>query len=362
MSVLYVLERLVRRSFGRVERVMKIGIVGYQGSGKSSLFEWLTGEPADPALAHTTQSAMATVRDDRVEALCDIYHPKKVTQAALELIDTPGLSRTHEDSATRLAMIREAGCLVVVVATFAGRDGRTDLQSFEEDLLLADLDIVSRRVERVREQLKKPRTDREALTHELETLEPVQQAMENGQRLATIDLTNEQRRVIRPFQLFSDKPRFVIFNVDEEETEPEKYLRLLPPDQPGEAIAVSLQRELARLDEAERAAFCEEMGVAVADRDELVRRIMDASGQMLFFTVGEKEVRTWLLHKGGTAVEAAECIHTDLARGFIRAEVMKCDDLIRLGSEREVKAQHLMRQEHKDYEVQEGEILLIRHN
>src|SRR5262245_18869293 len=125
----------------RLERltdcIMKIGIVGYQGSGKSTLFHWLTGVRADPALAHVSQSAMAPIPDERIEPLCGIYHPKKVTQAALEIVDTPGLARTHEGNAARLALIREAGCLLLTVAAFGGADPIVDLRTFEEDLLLA---------------------------------------------------------------------------------------------------------------------------------------------------------------------------------------------------------------------------------
>src|SRR4051812_19684940 len=124
---------------------MKIGIVGYQGSGKSALFSWLTGVAADPAAVHSGQSAMAAVPEPLVEPLCKIYSPKKVTLASLELVDTPGLSRTHEGNATRLAIIREVGCLVLVVAAFAGSDPLVDLESFEEDLLLTDMEIVSGR-------------------------------------------------------------------------------------------------------------------------------------------------------------------------------------------------------------------------
>ena len=116
------------------------------------------------------------------------------------------------------------------------------------------------------------------------------------------------------------------------------------------------------MDEAERQEFCEEMGIVREDRDALVRRLMEASGQMLFFTAGEKEVRSWIHRRGGTAVEAAGMIHTDLARGFIRAETMQCDDLFRLGSEREVKAQNLMRREHKEYVIQDGDVITIQHN
>src|SRR5215217_4108437 len=125
---------------------MKIGIVGYQGSGKSTLFEWLTGIKPDPALAHSSQSAMAPVPEPRVDDLCKIYQPKKVTLASLELVDTPGLSRTHEGNATKLALIREAGCLIHVVGAYdASRDAIADCRTFEEDLLLADLQIVTGR-------------------------------------------------------------------------------------------------------------------------------------------------------------------------------------------------------------------------
>src|SRR4029077_14906478 len=136
---------------------MKIGIVGYQGSGKSTLFHWLTGVAPDAALAHVSQSAMAPIPEARIEELCGVYKPKKITMASLEIVDTPGLSRTHEGNAARLALIREAGCLVLVVAAFGGRDPLTDLASFREDLLLADLEIVSGRVGRLRESVKKPR-------------------------------------------------------------------------------------------------------------------------------------------------------------------------------------------------------------
>jgi ribosome-binding ATPase YchF (GTP1/OBG family) len=126
------------------------------------------------------------------------------------------------------------------------------------------------------------------------------------------------------------------------------------------AVPAGLELELARMSPEDRAEFEEEMGVGGTDRDQLVRTIMDAAGQMLFFTTNKNEVRSWLLRKGGTALEAAGTVHTDMARGFIRAEVMTTADLLRLGSEREMKAQHLVRQESKDYVVQDDDILLIR--
>jgi ribosome-binding ATPase YchF (GTP1/OBG family) len=142
----------------------------------------------------------------------------------------------------------------------------------------------------------------------------------------------------------------------------DKFEAMVPEGTSVYAFSLALENELAGMEEAERAEFCQEMEVEAFDRDQLIRKIMDVSGQMLFFTAGDKEVRTWMIHRGGTAVEAAENIHTDLARGFIRAETMNIDDLIRAGSERELKAQGLVRQEPKDYVIQDGDILLIRHN
>ncbi len=340
---------------------MKIGVVGYQGSGKSSFFEWITGAKADPALSHTTQAAMAAVPDARVAQLCNIYRPKKITQASLEIVDTPGLNRTHEGNAAKLAAIREAGCLAIVVAAFGGNDPAADLSNFEDDLLIADLDIVTGRVERLREALRKPRPNREEQQKELEALEPLHAALEAGTALHAVQMTPEQSRAIRSFQLFSEKPRMVIVNAADDDPDPERLVAL-GGTAPTVAVSLSLQLALLQMEDQERAAFCAEMGVTLCDRDAVIRTLMDASGQMLFFTAGEKEVRTWMIHKGGTALDAAAGIHTDLARGFIRAETMTCDDLIRLGSEREVKAHNLLRREPKDYVIQEGDILMIQHN
>jgi ribosome-binding ATPase YchF (GTP1/OBG family) len=339
---------------------MKIGLVGYQGSGKSALFEWLTGIPADPSLSHTVQSAMATIVDDRIQQLCQIYAPKKVTQASLELIDTPGLSRTHEGNAARLSLIREAGCLVQVVAAFDGTDAAADLQRFEEDLMLADLEIVTGRVERLTESVKKPRPNRDEQKAELDAIQPLLQLLEEGRPLTDIKLSPEQEKATRSFQLLTQKRRMAIVNTADDEPQPDRFTSRSTSAIPVFAVPIGLEAELARMSPSEQAEFRAEMGVESYDRDGLIRAIMQQSGQMLFFTAGEKEVRSWLIPQGATAVEAADSIHSDLARGFIRAEVMNCADLIRLGSERQVKANNLMRQEPKDYVIQDGDILNIR--
>ena len=341
---------------------MKIGLVGYQGSGKSTLFHWLTGVAADPALSHTGQSGMASVPDPRLQRLADLYRTKKITVAAIEIVDTPGLSRKHEGNAARMAMIREADCLVFVAAAFGNTDPLADLRSFDEDLLLADMEIVSGRIHRVGESLKKPipRQEHQVLEHELNVLKILLAAMESGQALTEIQMTEEQRKVTRAFRLFCEKTRVVIVNTADDEQHPERFAQWSTESVPVLAIPAGLELELSKMTPRDRADFEKEMGLVGTDRDHLIRTLLKHSSQMTFFTAGEKEVRTWLIRQGGTALEAADGIHTDLARGFIRAEVMSVGDLLRLGSEREIKAQHLMRQEHKDYVVKEDDIVFIR--
>jgi len=342
---------------------MKIGLVGYQGSGKTTLFEWLTGHAPDPSLSHSTQSALAIVPDQRVADLCEIYRPKKITRAALEIVDTPGLSRKHVGNAARLALIREAGCLVQVVAAFNGANPATDLNSFAEDLLLADLEVVTNRLERLRESLKKPRPNRTEQEAELQCLEPILAMLEDGQSLANVEFSSEQDKFTRSFGLLSRKRRLGLINVGDDETDLQQYGERLSNDRVKVlAVPVGLEQELALMTEKEAAEFREEMGLVSFDRDGLIRTLMELSGQMLFFTAGEKEVRTWMIREGATALEAADSIHSDMARGFIRAETMSCQDLLRLGSERELKAQNLMRQESKDYVLQDGDILNMRFN
>ena len=340
---------------------MKIGLVGYQGSGKSTLFSWLTGVVADPALAHASQSAMAAVPDDRVAPLCEVYHPKKITLAALEIVDTPGLARSHEGNAARLAVIREVGCLVLVVAAFAGSDPLDDLASFEEDLLLADMETVSNRIERLRESVKKPRPSRDADLAELALLEPLlATALETSTASRERALTDDERKAISSFRLLTQKPKLIVINLADDDDQPDRFTQKLGERERNHAARVGLEVELAKMEPTERADFEQELGLAGSRRDDVLRLLLDASGQMLYFTAGDKEVRTWMLDKGGTALDAAANIHTDLARGFIRAETMRCEDLIRLGSEREIKANNLSRQEPKDYVVRDGDILHIR--
>ena len=345
---------------------MKIGIVGYQSSGKSSLFHWLSGVEPDPALAHRGQSTMVPVPDERVEGLAQVYQPKKITLASLELVDTPGLSKSHEGNATRLGLIREAGCLVVVIKAYGDSDPWADLSRFDEDLLLADLEIVTGRIERLRESVKKPKPNRQEELALIDTLTPLAGLLESGKPLHQAPLTEDQQRAIRSFSLLTEKPRLTVLNLADDDGDAQKWVDTWVERGSSAdtlvAVPVGLQLELALLSTTDREDMVREMGLVIHDRDPLIRRLLEISGQTLFFTAGDKEVRTWLLPQGESAVQAAGNIHTDMARGFIRAEVMRCEDLFRLGSEREVKAQKLMRQEPKDYVIQDGDVVFIKFN
>jgi hypothetical protein len=303
-----------------------------------------------------TQTATAPVPDERLDNLAAIYVPKKITRAALTIVDTPGLSRSHEENAARLGLIREAGCLVMLVAAFQGADPRRELQSFEEDLLWADLAIVTGRMERLRQSLAKPRPTREQDKAELERIEPLAGHLETGRPLREFPMSPDQAAAIKSFQLLTEKPRLVVVNQADELPAGE-----IDVGEPRAALAFSvrLQLDLESLNPAEREAFCHEMGVAPFAKERLIRELVRASQQIVFFTAGDKEVRSWLIRAGATAEDAAASVHTDLARHFVRAERMTCADLFRLGSEREVKAHHLMHKEPRSYVVQEGDILYI---
>ena len=276
---------------------MKIGIVGYQSSGKSTLFEWLTGIRPDPALAHTLQSAMAEVPDERIAPLVKIYEPKKITRAVLELVDTPGLSRTHEGNAARLGRLREAGCLILVVSGFGGADPIADLKTFQEDLLLADLQIVTNRVERLQEGLRKPKPgrEREQDQAELAHLQPLLETLEAGRPVQEANMTDEQLKAVRSFRLLTQKPTMVVVNLADDD-DPKRFAAQAAAMQAENveliAIPLGLELELVRMSPDDCAEFVAEMGLSPADHDDLLRKIMTVSGQFLYFTAGEKEVRT----------------------------------------------------------------------
>ena len=342
---------------------MKIGLVGYQGGGKSTIFELLTGVAPDVSKAHTGQLGVSVLPDERFDRLVALFQPKKITPAQLELFDTPGLSRDrHEQNSPRLAIIREAAALVQVVGTFAGCDALADVAAFADDLVLADLQVVSNRIVRLRKDVKKPRPDRDVLQAELEALEPVEAVLNDGNTLGDFEFSEVQAKLVKSFALLTQKQRLIALNTAEADVDASVAQELVAQGHRVVAAPFGLELEMQALADDERAEFAAEMGLGDPSRERLLRAVFEVTDQITFYTCAEKEVHAWLLKRGSTALDAAGSIHTDLARGFIRAEIMAVEDLLRLGSEREVKAAGLHHVEAKDYVVSDGDELLVRFN
>ncbi len=340
---------------------MKIGLVGYAGSGKSTAFELLTGIKPDPAKVHSGQVGVAVLPDKRFDRLVELYHPKKTTPTRIELFDTPGLNRSQQEgNAQKLGVIREAMALVHVIGQFAGADPVADAEAFFDDIVLADLQVVSNRVEKLRKDSTKPRPDRDELKAELEALQPIVDQLEAGHALLDFEFSELQEQVCRSFSLLSRKHQLLVLNTADSAVDDEVVATLRGRGHAVVSAPIGLELEVQSLPPDEREEFGREMGLEGSSRDNLLQAIFSVTNQLTFYTCDEKEVHGWLLTKGSTAIEAAHSIHSDLARGFIRAEVVATEDLLRLGSEREVKAAGLHHVEGKDYVVRDGDEIVIR--
>lgn len=340
---------------------MKVGIVGYSGAGKSTVFQWLTGVTPDPGKAQVGQTGVCKVPDARLDYLSGLFRPKKTTPATLDFLDTPGLLATERrDNPRRLGILREGGGLVIVLNGFSEGDLAGQLKRFREELVFADLEIVTNRIGRLEDQLKKPRPakEKEAQQAELDLLRRINAGFEAGQTPAELGLKPDEELLIRSFQMLTLKPELVLVNCDSGlvDPPPAELVALAPT---AKKVAPKLEMELAELSEAEQKEFMGEMGLPGFARDETIRHIYAAMGQVVFFTVGEDECRAWPLARGADAVEGAGQIHTDLARRFVRAEVVAYDDFVRVGSMKEAKSQGVYRLEGKTYVVQDGDIMHI---
>ena len=337
---------------------MRVGLVGFAGSGKSTLFELLTGTTPDPGRIHAGQAGVATLTDPRLDFLATLHKPKKVTPASVEFLDTPGLMPgTHADNPQRLALIREGDALLIVLNGFSGGDPAAQLTAFRDEMLFADLGVVTTRVERLEASLKKPRPDRESLAKELEIVKAVHAVLDEGKTVATLGLSAEEKKPLRSFGLLTDKPDVVVLNSLHGQPIPASLQAIASQVL---AIDAKLELELSQLDPTERSAFMTDMGITELGKDRIIRCAYDAVGIITFFTAGEPEVRGWNLERGATAVAAAGKIHTDLAKGFIRAEVTAYDDLFQAGSVKEAKARHLQRLEGKEYIIKDGDVVYFR--
>jgi ribosome-binding ATPase YchF (GTP1/OBG family) len=300
---------------------LEVGIVGLSSSGKSMLFEALTGTRA------SSEVGMAAIPDPRLQQLADVVHARKVTHAAIRVVEVRGTGPAL------LGNLRQVDALLVVLDGFSGtRVAADDLETLRLELLVADRDHVERRLERVAKQAK---SGDPKLRREVEQLEQLLAHLDAGSTLA--DCRDELPPELEPL---TAKPLIAIENG------------------PG-GIDLKLEAELAELSEAEAAEFRSGGESALG---EVVRRLAETLDLITFFTAGEKETRAWTLRRGRTALDAAGTIHSDIARGFIRCEVVRWDDLVAAGSHAEAARAGKQRLEGKTYVVEDGDVLNIRFN
>lgn len=341
---------------------MKVGLVGYSGSGKSTVFTWLTGVKPDQAASQRGQMGVAKVPDSRLLWLSDQFKPKKTTNATLEVVDTPGLLvGDTKDNPRRLGILREADGLLVVLNGF-GADPAKELENFRTDCILADLEIVSNRIPRVEAQLKKNKTQKEKEIDQLEldALRKVVVELEAGKAVSKMVLSEPEEKLVRAFQLLTLKPELALVNQgDAGQTIPANVLALSPQ---ALAAPVKLEQELVELPDADRTSFMTDLGISELSHDKIIRSIFYGMGRIVFLTVGEDECRTWAITQGTNAQTAAGAIHTDLSAGFVRAEVIGFDEYQKVGSFKEAKAKGVLRLEGKTYIVQDGDIMNILAN
>jgi ribosome-binding ATPase YchF (GTP1/OBG family) len=341
---------------------MKIGIAGYSSSGKSTVFHWLTGVKPDPSKMQTGQAGMADVPDERLNLLSAKFKPKKTTFAKIEFVDTPGLLATERrDNSRRLGILRDTNALLIVLNGYSEADPAGELRRFREELLFADLEVVTNRIGKVEDQLKKPRPakQKELDQQEHDLLKRIATALESGKPASSLGLKEDEEKAVRSFQLLTLKPELAFVNQGDDRIGKPVPAELLALDPKAIQAPAKLEKELEDLSEEDRQAFMADLGLAGFSRDGTIRAIFYALGQNVFFTVGEDECRSWNIPQGADAVTGAAQIHTDIARGFVRAEVVGYEDFVRVGSMKEAKAQGVYRLEGKTYTVKDGDIMHI---
>ena len=344
---------------------MKIGLVGYSGSGKSTVFQWLTGVVPDAGKVQQGQVGTTKVPDDRLAKIAEKYQPKNLPYAEVQFLDTPGLmagAEDRKDNNRRLGILRESNGIVVVLDGFTRTDFAEQYKKFLEDLLFADLEVLSNRIPKVEAQLKraKPQKEKDIDEAELALLRRVVAALEAGTHASAQGFTPDEEKMLRSFQLLTLKPEMAFVNRGDSGAADPIPADLLALDPKAVQAPVKLETELTELDEETRTAFMADLGITGFSRDRVVREIFYAMGREVFFTVGHDECRSWAMDRGSDAVEASCCIHRELGERFVRANVISYSDFVAHGySEKECKSKGLERTEGKTYIVKDADIMHI---
>jgi GTP-binding protein YchF len=359
---------------------LSVGIVGLPNAGKSTLFNALTRAGAVvgnyPFTTIEPNTGIVPVPDERLERLAAIFSPPKIIPATVTFTDIAGLvrgaSRGEGLGNQFLGHIRECDAIALVVRAFedpdvvhveGALDPLRDLEVVELELQLADLETVTRRLEKLE---KTARVAKEKAAETIEALRRVRDHLDAGRPVRTLDLSQEERSLVADLFLLTSHPLIVVVNVDESKAgdPPPAGLADLARDHGGDALAISarIESEVVELPAADRREFLDSLGLAEPGLDRLAREAYSLLDLVTFFTAGEKEVRAWTLRRGGTAVDAAGTIHTDFARGFIRAEVVDTEELIAAGSYAAVRDAGKQRLEGRDYLVRDGDVVHFRFN
>jgi hypothetical protein len=354
---------------------MKLGLVGYPQAGKRTILHALTGHEAGSNGDGSSGLGLARVWDARFEQLVRMYRPRRESPLYIEFTLLPDVK---EQAARNISTLREleqvdAVCFVArafheenVFHILGSVDPRRDLLRFQEELQLNDLLFIEKRLERLeRERGKKVDARKAAMERDL--LVRMKDHLEAGSLLRSLDLAEEERRLIGAYGLLSRKPVIVVLNVGEDQGGDAGLVERMEAEFAGQgyrfiAVSAKIEQEISAIDPEERGAFMEALHIDRPALDRLTTLCYRTLGLVSFFTVGSDEVRAWAVRQGSPAPKAARVIHSDMARGFIRAEVMKYEDLSRLGHEQKLKAAGKLMQKGKDYVVEDGDIISFLFN
>ncbi len=358
---------------------MKLGIIGLPNSGKTTLFNALTRgkRPTAPVSSGKIEifTAVVNVPDERLDRLAAMYNPKKLVYTTITYTDIGGLEKGIGSGGISPALrqeLQQVDGYIHVVREFEDDtvphpeitvDPTRDVSTLDTEFILSDLITVERRVEKLTDEGKKGiQKNKQQAEIELDVMERFKTLLETEKPLREMDVTDDEMKIIRGYGLLTLKPMLVVFNCGETLRVPET---LVPNYHYRQTALISLQgkieEEISQMDGDDQKMFLAEYGIEEPSASKVIRTSYDLMHIQTFYTIGEDECRAWSVQVGATAPQAAGAIHSDLQRGFIRAEVMASADLLRLGSEAEMKKQGLMRLEGKDYIVKDADILNIRH-